>query len=529
MCRWIVYHSHSEPILLADLLIRPAHSLLKQVDEHYLPGLQLGSPPPEEADDRKSPNSLPNIDGFGIGWYSPVPATNQVYSTPERRIEHPELLPAVYKCISPPLHDYNLQSLANSIESRIVFGHIRASTTGSVQLPNCHPFQFGRFLFMHNGAIGRFAEIQLEVMSLVGARARSFVKGTSDTEWLAALFFHLLDPSETANWLDDFPLSRQLDALARSIDTVIRLVERKGGYIDHRLNELIGWFSANLAISDGEKLIALRFAYPPKRREAPSLYWSETAGSAFDRKYRDHPDEGGRKDVGNKPRKLHQAHVVVASEPTALALWSSNYHTVVGIPPVIPGCFIRPGLGPRLGVSLYWFPAAVNNIVLLILTIVRIFPIWSSSVDLDPPPRSNLCERYSFCPPLYYGVITALSLTLHLLNFLEQNTLASVMVPLALTLPPVLVFHLVLNLRSIAQSPITSEREFEPILMEDLLATESAIGLARGTSETSGQTRRRMLSRENEETDFESRNGTFSRESNSGIEAPAAAAGAVPT
>ena len=131
----------------------------------------------------------------------------------------------------------------------------------------------------------------------------------------AALFFHFLDPSENANWLDDFPLSYQLDALARSIKTIIRLVEVKGGYVDWVSDELIGWFSANLAISDGEKLIALRFAYPPRRREAPSLYWSETAGSALDRKYRGHPDGRGREEIGNKLRKNHQAHVVVASEP----------------------------------------------------------------------------------------------------------------------------------------------------------------------------------------------------------------------
>ena len=30
MCRWIVYFSHYEPILLADLIIRPQHSLVKQ-------------------------------------------------------------------------------------------------------------------------------------------------------------------------------------------------------------------------------------------------------------------------------------------------------------------------------------------------------------------------------------------------------------------------------------------------------------------------------------------------------------------
>ncbi|GAA5912043.1 class II glutamine amidotransferase [Sporobolomyces salmoneus] len=282
------------------------------VDEHYLPGLQLE--PPSSANDADSPNTFTNIDGFGIGWYSETPSTHQVYSTPRQRVAHPDMLPAAYKCISPPLHDYNLQSLANAIESKVVFGHIRAATNGTVQLPNCHPFQWGRFLFQHNGCIGRFADIQLELMNLVGPRARSFVKGTTDTEWLAALFFHFLDPSDDATWLDEFSLDEQLDALTRTLATVINLVEKeKGGYVDTDTDELVGWFSANLAITDGDKLIALRFAYPCEHREAPSLYWSNTVGPTFDRKYQDHPDGGV--DIGNRLGKTHQGHIVVASEP----------------------------------------------------------------------------------------------------------------------------------------------------------------------------------------------------------------------
>ena len=39
MCRWFAYLSNSEPCLLEDVLIDPAHSLAHQVSEHYLPGL----------------------------------------------------------------------------------------------------------------------------------------------------------------------------------------------------------------------------------------------------------------------------------------------------------------------------------------------------------------------------------------------------------------------------------------------------------------------------------------------------------
>jgi len=41
MCRWIVYFSHYEPILLADLIIRPQHSLVKQGELLALPSFTL--------------------------------------------------------------------------------------------------------------------------------------------------------------------------------------------------------------------------------------------------------------------------------------------------------------------------------------------------------------------------------------------------------------------------------------------------------------------------------------------------------
>ena len=44
MCRWFAYISRSEPCLLEDVLVNPAHSLAKQVSEHYLPKLTYYEP-----------------------------------------------------------------------------------------------------------------------------------------------------------------------------------------------------------------------------------------------------------------------------------------------------------------------------------------------------------------------------------------------------------------------------------------------------------------------------------------------------
>lgn len=58
MCRLLVYKG-TEPIQISHLVTRPRHSIINQAFESKL----------------RMPSSRPlNADGFGIGWYDPLPA-----------------------------------------------------------------------------------------------------------------------------------------------------------------------------------------------------------------------------------------------------------------------------------------------------------------------------------------------------------------------------------------------------------------------------------------------------------------------
>ena len=50
------------------------------------------------------------------------------------------------------------------MRSGLVFAHIRASTGTPVQQTNCHPFRYGRWLWMHNGSIAQFHDVKRELM-----------------------------------------------------------------------------------------------------------------------------------------------------------------------------------------------------------------------------------------------------------------------------------------------------------------------------------------------------------------------------
>ena len=103
MCRWLAYSG--SPVLLEELLVKPAHSLIDQ-SKHS----RLGA-------------TTTNGDGFGVGWYG----------TPDT--------PGVFHGTEPAWNDRNLRDIAAHISSPLIFAHIRAATGTPVQETNCHPFR----------------------------------------------------------------------------------------------------------------------------------------------------------------------------------------------------------------------------------------------------------------------------------------------------------------------------------------------------------------------------------------------------
>ncbi len=60
--------------------------------------------------------------------------------------------PCTFTSITPAWNNENLNRLACKIRSPVIFAHVRAAYPGMpVSEQNCHPFQWGRYLFAHNG------------------------------------------------------------------------------------------------------------------------------------------------------------------------------------------------------------------------------------------------------------------------------------------------------------------------------------------------------------------------------------------
>ena len=142
MCRWLAYSG--TPLLLDDLLYKPAHSLIDQ-NLHSKLGVETT-----------------NGDGFGVGWYGESD------------------IPSVYKSTEPAWNDRNLGQLARNVRSGLVLAHIRASTGTPVQQTNCHPFRYGRWLWIYNGSIAGFQEVKRELMLAVDPALYAEIEGSTD-------------------------------------------------------------------------------------------------------------------------------------------------------------------------------------------------------------------------------------------------------------------------------------------------------------------------------------------------------------
>jgi len=228
MCRWLAYSGG--PILLEDLLFTPQQNLIDQ---------SLSS---------RSAETPTNGDGFGVGWYG----------ARER--------PGVFRSVRPAWNDFNLRDLAANIESRLILAHVRATSLATVQETNCHPFRYGRWLFVHNGEIYEIEKFRRALFLSVGEQYFNNILGTTDSE----LMFHL---ALTLGLEHDPP-----GALAR----MAGLIERVGRA--HGVEESL-WMT--LGISDGQTLYGVRYA---SDGQAPTLYYSPDVEEL----YRVNPQIAGR-------------------------------------------------------------------------------------------------------------------------------------------------------------------------------------------------------------------------------------------
>ncbi|HUA11727.1 MAG TPA: class II glutamine amidotransferase [Solirubrobacteraceae bacterium] len=242
MCRWMAWHGQT--MRLDALLLQSEHSLVKQ-SLHST----MGAEPT-------------NGDGFGVGWYGTGDG------------------PGVYRSIEPAWGDANLRHIAAHVKSPLYLAHVRATSGTAIQQSNCHPFNHGRWLFVHNGLINEFARVRRTLTLALDAQSVAELEGSADSE----LIFHLA----LGMGLEDDPLA----ALELTLGFIEKSLRDEG--IEPALQASIG-------VSDGATLWGLRYA---SQGSARTLFSSED----IDAVRRLHPDNAV---LG----EFHEGDRIIVSEP----------------------------------------------------------------------------------------------------------------------------------------------------------------------------------------------------------------------
>lgn len=93
------------------------------------------------------------------------------------------------------LGDSLFHRLSGVVSSETVLAHVRKATQGQRTVFNCHPFQYGRWVFAHNGDIPNFEHKREQLIAEVAPHFRRFILGDTDSEVLFFLFLTALEAS----------------------------------------------------------------------------------------------------------------------------------------------------------------------------------------------------------------------------------------------------------------------------------------------------------------------------------------------
>lgn len=224
MCRFAAYLG--KPLLINEVISKPKDSLIKQSSSALESEIAI------------------NADGFGIGWY---------------HLEISEI-PAVFVSVLPAWNDLNLKNITHQIVSTCFFGHVRAAAEGGVGIYNCHPFHYQKYMLMHNGGIGGFKKIKLDIFNLIDDAYFNHIQGTTDSETMFALwltFFHRTKGDHAG----------MIAAWRETLATILYLQKQHNVKESSYINSLV---------TDGTQIVGIRYSsYPDQCLTLHYVYGDE--------------------------------------------------------------------------------------------------------------------------------------------------------------------------------------------------------------------------------------------------------------
>lgn len=222
--------------------------------------------------------------------------------------------PHVIKSVATAMDDNLFRRVSGIVTSETVLAHLRKATQGGLSIINTHPFQYGPWVFVHNGNVGRFAEVREALAERIPKVLRRFILGDTDSE---VLFYLLL--GNMARRCDlarpGYPIA---DVVAAIRETVAEIVELTGPLCDRDDGPADSTF-LTFVITNGTTMVAHQggkaLHFTTYKRRCPDRDSCPSFGDECER-----PTDDG-----------YVKHLVVSSEP----LQGENVWTGLGVGEIV--------------------------------------------------------------------------------------------------------------------------------------------------------------------------------------------------
>jgi glutamine amidotransferase len=130
--------------------------------------------------------------------------------------------PHLIKSSDQAVSDQLFHRVSGVVSSQTVLAHIRKATQGTRSPLNSHPFQYGRWIFAHNGNVKSFATHLEELRGRIHPQFRRFVLGDTDSEVVFYLFLTHMQRLKDVH-RDDFDANDLAEAASEAIAELIEV------------------------------------------------------------------------------------------------------------------------------------------------------------------------------------------------------------------------------------------------------------------------------------------------------------------
>ncbi len=156
------------------------------------------------ADNALATQSISHPDGWGVAYYISG-------------------APHVVKSEQKAISDNIFKKVSGIVSSETVLAHIRKATAGNLTILNTHPFQFGPWVFAHNGNIKNLDKHKDQILRSMNPHLKRFILGETDSE---IIFYFILGRLLGHINLDkrDCPIDILAQAVQEAIDELTNII-----------------------------------------------------------------------------------------------------------------------------------------------------------------------------------------------------------------------------------------------------------------------------------------------------------------